>query len=178
MSQVVVVGASFAGLTAALELRRLLPDSGKILMVSASDKFYFLASLIWVVQGWREIEDISFDVRPVLAESGIDSEVLATTYDPSEAVTTMDDYYTANPDVDLWLVQGTGGQDPFFTFRESAGVGEDEIRQCGFDVSPKVTASILAGASGCPAPVWWCKKRLSYKNPVAIRLPPSVSCSR
>ena len=82
-----------------------------------------------------------------MAEAGIDSEVLATTYDPSEAVTTMDDYYTANPDVDLWLVQGTGGQDPFFTFRESAGVGEDEIRQCGFDVSPKVTASILAGTT-------------------------------
>ncbi len=71
MSQVVVVGASFAGLTAALELRRHLPDTEEITVVSANKNFYFLASLIWVVQGWREIQDISFPVQPVLEEAGV-----------------------------------------------------------------------------------------------------------
>jgi sulfide:quinone oxidoreductase len=71
MSQVVVVGASFAGLTAALELRRHLPATEDIIVISADEKFYFLASLIWVVQGWREIEDISFPIRPVLQEAGV-----------------------------------------------------------------------------------------------------------
>ena len=80
-----------------------------------------------------------------LKESGIESEVLAITYEASEAVTTMDDYYTANPDVNLWLVQGTGGQDPFFTFFENAGLEAGDIYQCGFDVSPKVTEAILNG---------------------------------
>jgi simple sugar transport system substrate-binding protein len=82
-----------------------------------------------------------------LAESGIESEVLAITYDASEAVTTMDDFYTANPDVNLWLVQGTGGQDPFFTFVENAGLEPGDIYQAGFDVSPKVTAAILNGTT-------------------------------
>jgi sulfide:quinone oxidoreductase len=72
MSQIVVVGSSFGGLTAALELRRHLPATVAITVVSASDTFYFLPSLIWVVQGWREVDDISFPVRPVLAEAGID----------------------------------------------------------------------------------------------------------
>jgi sulfide:quinone oxidoreductase len=71
MGQVVVVGAGYAGLTAALELRRHLPEGEDIIVISAEEQFYFLASLIWVVQGWREIEDISFPIRPVLQEAGV-----------------------------------------------------------------------------------------------------------
>jgi sulfide:quinone oxidoreductase len=70
--QVVILGSGFAGLTAALELRRHLPTGATITVVSASETFYFLPSLIWVVQGWREIEDLSFPVRPVLKEAGIE----------------------------------------------------------------------------------------------------------
>lgn len=71
MGQVIVVGAGYAGLSAALELRRRLPAEEDVIVISAEEQFYFLASLIWVVQGWREIEDISFPIRPVLQEAGV-----------------------------------------------------------------------------------------------------------
>ncbi len=108
MSQVIVVGASFAGLTAALELRRFLPESEEILVISASDKFYFSASLIWVVQGWREIEDISFDVRPVLAEGGIDFvQACLTRIDPNDKTVALSDEQTLSYDK---LLVATGGE--------------------------------------------------------------------
>lgn len=71
-SRIVVVGSGFAGLTAGLELRRHLPDSINITVVSANEFFFFSPSLIWVVQGWRELEDIAFRVQPVLEEAGIE----------------------------------------------------------------------------------------------------------
>ena len=108
MSQVIVVGASFAGLTAALELRRLLPESEKVLLISASDKFYFLASLIWVVQGWREIEDISFDIRPVLAEAGVEFiHARLDRIDPTGKTVTLSNDQTLSYDK---LLVATGGE--------------------------------------------------------------------
>lgn len=66
MADVVVIGGSFAGLAAALELRRLLPDNSPVTVVSASDRFVFMPSLIWVMQGWREPDDLTFSVKPML----------------------------------------------------------------------------------------------------------------
>lgn len=71
MSQVIIVGSSYAGLAAALELRLLLPPSENVTVVSLSDQFTFYPSLIWVVQGEREVADISFPIKPVLEKAGI-----------------------------------------------------------------------------------------------------------
>ena len=68
---IVVVGSSYAGLSGALELSRRLGSAEKISVISASPTFTFLPSLIWVAQGWREIEDLSFPVEPILTEAGI-----------------------------------------------------------------------------------------------------------
>jgi sulfide:quinone oxidoreductase len=68
----VVVGASYAGLTAALELRRLLPKGDTVTVISASENFIFFPSLIWVIQGERDPADIAFPIRPVLEETGIE----------------------------------------------------------------------------------------------------------
>jgi sulfide:quinone oxidoreductase len=68
---VVIVGSGFAGLSAALELSRHLSATETVTVISASPHFVFLPSLIWVTQGWREIEDISFPVEPVLTQAGI-----------------------------------------------------------------------------------------------------------
>jgi sulfide:quinone oxidoreductase len=107
VSQIVVVGASFAGLTAALELRRHLPDTETITVVSANKNFYFLASLIWVVQGWREIEDISFPVRPVLEEAGIQFiHTRLEHLDPEQKILTLTDHQTLSYDK---LLLATGG---------------------------------------------------------------------
>lgn len=72
MSTVIVIGGSYAGLAAALELRQRLPASDIVTVVSVNESFIFHPSLIWVVQGEREPADISFPIRPVLEEAGIE----------------------------------------------------------------------------------------------------------
>ena len=71
MGNSIIVGGSYAGLAAALELRSRLPDNETVTVVSLSEDFIFFPSLIWVVQGERELADISFPVRPVLEKAGI-----------------------------------------------------------------------------------------------------------
>lgn len=71
MSRVVIIGSSYAGLTAALELRRHLPKTDTVTVVSITENFFFLPSLIWIAQGWRELDEISFPVQPVLDEAGV-----------------------------------------------------------------------------------------------------------
>jgi sulfide:quinone oxidoreductase len=71
MGNAIIIGSSYAGLAAALELRSLLPPSETVTVVSLSEDFIFFPSLIWVVQGERELADISFPIRPVLEKAGI-----------------------------------------------------------------------------------------------------------
>lgn len=92
MARIVVVGGNFAGLTSALEarrhLRRLDPKNDhEIILVSRTEDFVFVPSLIWVPFGEREVSDISFPVAPVLAEHGIDFlHDVATRIDPDAQV--------------------------------------------------------------------------------------------
>ncbi len=71
MGSAIIVGSSYAGLAAALELRSRLPAGESVTVVSESDQFIFFPSLIWVVQGERELADISFPILPVLEKAGI-----------------------------------------------------------------------------------------------------------
>jgi sulfide:quinone oxidoreductase len=71
MKSIVVLGGSFAGLTAALELKRNLRDAAEVTVVSRDRRFVFIPSLIWVVPGWRKPGQISFDLQPVLGRHGI-----------------------------------------------------------------------------------------------------------
>ncbi len=71
MANAIIIGSSYAGLAAALELRSLLPKSETITVISPSESFIFYPSLIWVVQGERELADISFSIKPVLEKAGI-----------------------------------------------------------------------------------------------------------
>ncbi len=82
-----------------------------------------------------------------LAEAGIESEVLAISNDPAEAATTMDDYYTANPDVDLWLTLGPNGANPFYTFMDNAGLKAGDIYHGTFDLGPEIQARIQDGTT-------------------------------
>jgi len=60
----VIVGASYAGLTAALELRRLLRGDTVTVILSPSEDFYFFPSLIWVIRANADPADIAFPIRP------------------------------------------------------------------------------------------------------------------
>ncbi len=70
--RVLILGGSFAGLTAAYELRRELGGEHRIAVIDKNDRFVFIPSLIWVPFGWRTPEQISFPLEPALARKGID----------------------------------------------------------------------------------------------------------
>lgn len=69
--RIVVLGGSFAGLTAAFELKRKLKEKVQITVVSRTDKFWFIPSLIWIPFGRKKAEDISFDLKPALERKRI-----------------------------------------------------------------------------------------------------------
>ena len=62
--RVVVIGSSFAGLTAALEARRRLGDDARVTVLDPRPDFTFIPSLIWVPFGLREPDDITFPLAP------------------------------------------------------------------------------------------------------------------
>jgi sulfide:quinone oxidoreductase len=55
---VLVVGGSFAGLTAAFEIKRKLKDKVNVRVIARQEEFVFIPSLIWLVPGWRRKEQI------------------------------------------------------------------------------------------------------------------------
>jgi len=71
MTKIVVLGGSFAGLTAAFELKRDLRDRADVTVVSRDPRFVFIPSLIWVVPGWRKPGQISFELEPTLRHRDI-----------------------------------------------------------------------------------------------------------
>ena len=82
-----------------------------------------------------------------LAETGLESEVLAITNDPAESATIMEDYYTANPDVDLWLTLGPNGANPFYSFMKNAGLQAGDIYHATFDLGPEIAEKIKDGTT-------------------------------
>jgi sulfide:quinone oxidoreductase len=81
--QVLVLGANFGGLTAALAVKHELAGDVDVTVVSASDHFLFNPSLIWLPFGKRERSDITFPVAPTLEHHRIDFvHAAATALDP------------------------------------------------------------------------------------------------
>ncbi len=74
--QVLILGSSFAGFTAALELARELETSSsapraEITVISSVEEFTFIPSLIWVPFGLRKREDVTFPLEPPLFDAGV-----------------------------------------------------------------------------------------------------------
>lgn len=100
----------------------------------------------------QEIGHVGLDARcngfaDALAEEGIESEVLGTPNDPAEAVATLSDYHTANPDVDIYLTLGPNGANPFYSFMDAAGLTQDDIIHGTFDLGPEIAARIKDGTT-------------------------------
>ncbi|HSQ56958.1 MAG TPA: FAD-dependent oxidoreductase, partial [Gemmata sp.] len=90
--RIVIVGGSFAGLTAAYELKRELGNHHRITVIDRQDQFVFIPSLIWLPFGWRTPKQITFPLRPALENRGI--EFLQTTVeriDPARQVVAVAD---------------------------------------------------------------------------------------
>lgn len=104
--KVLVLGSSFAGLTAAFALKHDLKDDVDVTVVSPRNLFVFNPSLIWLPFGKRDREDISFDVAPVLDEHGIEFiHQAATGIDPAAQTVALNDGTSQNYD---YLVIATG----------------------------------------------------------------------
>jgi sulfide:quinone oxidoreductase len=69
--KVVVLGGSFGGLTAALEVKRLAGDLVDVTLISADKDFVFLPSLPWLIMGSRRQADITLGVADILEPRGI-----------------------------------------------------------------------------------------------------------
>ena len=69
--RVVVLGSSFAGLTAALEIRKHLDDGHEVIVLDPRDHFTFIPSLIWLPFGTRNRADVTFPLAPLYAKKGV-----------------------------------------------------------------------------------------------------------
>jgi sulfide:quinone oxidoreductase len=120
MKKIVVIGGSFGGLTAALELKRLLGVRAEITVLSDTDKFVFIPSLPWVAMGWRKAKDITLSLKDILSPKGINLvHDAAKTVDPGKsAVTTAAGEYPYD-----YLVVSTG---PDLAFDEVPGLGPEK----------------------------------------------------
>lgn len=103
--RVLVLGGNFGGLTAALSVKHELQGDVDVRVVSASRRFVFNPSLIWLPFGKRRPQDISFPVAPTLDKYDVDFvHATATSIDPvAKRVQTTDGDY----DYD-YLVIATG----------------------------------------------------------------------
>jgi len=70
--KVLVLGGNFGGLTAALAVNHELHGDVDIRVISASDRFLFNPSLIWLPFGKRRPADITFPLAPTFEDHGIE----------------------------------------------------------------------------------------------------------
>ncbi len=159
MPKIVVLGASFGGLTAALELKRLLGKKADITVVSNEDRFVFLPSLPWLIMGWRKPEDITLKVDEILKPRGIDfvhEAAKQVDADSSKIITA-----TKELPYD-YLVVSTG---PHLSFEEIPGLGPSKgFTDCTFTLDHAVKTS----------QTW--KRILETPGPVVVGSSQMVSC--
>lgn len=72
MTTTIVIGGNFAGMTAALEIKRKGKKDHRVMVIDKSPLFLFIPSLIWVPFGRREIKDISFRKDTILQKKGVE----------------------------------------------------------------------------------------------------------
>ena len=118
--RIVIVGSSFAGMTAALEARKLLGDRHEIVVLDPRPDFTFIPSLIWLPFGLRDAGDITFPLAPMYQKKGIRFiNEAATTIDlAGHTVTTSSGEQLA---YDRLLI-GTG---PRLAFEKIPGLGPE-----------------------------------------------------
>ena len=67
-----IIGGNFAGMTAALELKRKLGKQVEVTVIDKSPVFTFIPSLIWVPFRRREIKDITLKREEIFAKKGVE----------------------------------------------------------------------------------------------------------
>jgi NADH dehydrogenase FAD-containing subunit len=108
--RVLVLGGNFAGLTAALSVKRALGDNVDVTVVSLSDRFQFTPSFIWIPFGKRAANEVVFPLANTFEAHGIEFvHGAATKIDPeSRQVETSKGSYAYD-----YLVVATGYRNDF-----------------------------------------------------------------
>ena len=156
--KILVLGSSFAGLTASLSLKRELRDDVDVTVISPSDVFVFNPSLIWLPFGKRTADDVTFPVTPTLDHHRIDFvHHAATLIDPvAQTVTAGGTIYQYD-----YLVIATGFRNDFDV---APGLGPD-----GNAVTiTSLDDAILAGEA-------W-DKLMDNPGPVVVAASQGASC--
>ncbi|MBL4926682.1 NAD(P)/FAD-dependent oxidoreductase [Fuscibacter oryzae] len=118
MAHVVVLGAGLGGSIMAYELRDQLRSEDRITVVTKEPKYHFVPSNPWIAVGWRQREEITVDLAPVMAKKGIDFKaVAAERVMPEENRIALADGTSVSYD---YLVIATG---PELAFDEIEGFG-------------------------------------------------------
>lgn len=119
--RVIVLGSSFAGLTAALELHKRIDERHEIVVVDPRAEFTFIPSLIWMPFGIRQPSDITFPLEPLYERKGIRfvNDAAAAIDADAHLVTTSSG---ERLDYDRLLV-ATG---PRLAFEKIAGLGPEQ----------------------------------------------------
>lgn len=155
---IVVVGGSFGGLTAAFELRSKLGKEHAITLISDQEEFVFIPSLPWVSLGWKKPEDVVFELKKPLTSKGIRfMHASAQKIDPESNKVITDKGEVAYD----YLVIATGA---YLEFEAVKGLGPE-----------KYTQSICTLGHAKQAYEAW-QKFLSDPGPIVIGAAQGVSC--
>ncbi len=71
MAEIVIIGAGVGGLPMAYDMKKEMRNEDSITVISNNSYFQFTPSNPWAAVGWRNREDITIDLEPVLTKQGI-----------------------------------------------------------------------------------------------------------
>ncbi|NNM99595.1 MAG: FAD-dependent oxidoreductase, partial [Candidatus Eremiobacteraeota bacterium] len=125
LPRIVILGAGFAGHTAALHLSRLVRSKANVTVIAPRNRFTWFPSLIWVGTGTMSAEKVWFPLAPVYEKLGFDYiDGRAESIRPDERV--VDIRRADGSEEHLaydYLVNATG---PYLNFEGTPGLGPKE----------------------------------------------------
>ncbi len=135
MAHVVVLGAGLGGSIMAYELKDQLRKGDTLTVVTKDPIYHFVPSNPWIAVGWRDRQDISVDLAPVMARKGIEFKaVAAEKLHPDENRIALVDGTSVTYD---YLVIATG---PELAFDEIEGLGPEGHTQSVCHIDHALTA--------------------------------------
>jgi len=119
--QIVILGAGFAGHTAALHLSYLVRGKADVTVVSPKNRFTWFPSLIWVGTGTMREEETVFALKPVYNKIGVAYiDARAKVINVGTQTVTIDATGTQSDLHYDYLVNATG---PYLNFEGTPGLG-------------------------------------------------------
>lgn len=122
LPKILILGAGFAGHTAALHLSHLVKGKAEITVVAPRNRFTWFPSLIWVGTGTMPEDEVFFQLAPVYEKIGVTYvDGRATVINPDDRTVTVVDSRDAEQTLQYdFLVNATG---PYLNFAATPGLG-------------------------------------------------------